>query len=280
MKAFISIDVEGIPHVVSKEHTSLDGKLYAEARQLMTECLTVVLDSLYRSGVESSVVADGHGPAVNILPEKIPDRTELVRGFPRKFGMMAGAKGCDAAIFLGYHAKPGTPNAILDHVMSSLIFQNIKLNGEYCSEFLLNGAYLGELGIPVVMVAGDKALLESDVKKFAPWAVRATLKESLSRYSAISPSPNQVATILRNASKDAVQVFKNQQARLIRFEPPIKVEITFTSTAYAEIAAHLPNSKRITGTTIGFDAPSMSDGFKVIQLLLMAAQGVRSQVGG
>lgn len=278
MKAFISIDIEGIPHVVSKQHTSLDGKLYAEARQLMTESLLVVLDSLYKLGVESSVVADSHGPMTNILPDKLPDHTELVRGSPRAHSMVAGAKGCDAAFFVGYHAKPGTINAVLDHVMSSIILHGVKMNGEDCSEFLINGAYLGELGIPVVMVAGDKALVEGDVKKYAPWAARAALKESLSRYSAISPSATQTATILRDACKKAVDVFKNKQARLIRFEPPINLEMAFMSTAYADIAEHLPGSKRINGTTVGFTASSVSEAYSVTQLLIQAAQGVRHQV--
>jgi D-amino peptidase len=280
MKAFVSIDIEGIPHIVSKQHTRLDGELYAEGRQLMTDCLLVVLDSLYKLGVESSVVADSHGPMVNVLPEKLPDHTELVRGSPRAFSMVAGAKGCDAAFFVGYHAKPGTQHAVLDHVMSSLTIQRLRINGEDCSEFLLNGAYLGELGIPVVMVAGDKALLEDDVKKYAPWAARATLKESLSRYSAISPSPNQVATILKEACKKAVEVFDTKRAQLIRFKPPINLEISFTSTAYADIATHLPHSKLVDGTTISFEATSMSEAYRVMQLLVMAAQGVRSQVDG
>lgn len=280
MRAFVSIDMEDMPYLVSKQHTNLDGKLYSEARQIMTDCLVVVLESLYRLGFESSIVADSHGPMVNILPEKLPAHTDVLRGYPRASSMVAGAKGCDAAFFLGYHAKPGTPNATFDHVMSGLLLREVRVNGEECSEFMLNGAYLGEMGIPVVMVAGDKALVEGDVRKFAPWAARVALKESLGRYSAISPSPTQITTILTNACKEAVESFKNQKARLIRFEPPIKLEISFTSTAYAEIAAHLPNSLRSNGTTVSFTAQSMSDAYLVMELLIMAAQGVRSQVEG
>lgn len=279
MKAFVSIDVEGIPHVVSKQHTTLEGKLYGEARQLMTDCLLTVLENLYELGVESSVVADSHGPMVNILPEKLPDHTELVRGSPRTFSMVAGAKGCDAAFFVGYHAKPGAAKAVFDHVMNSLVFQRVSVNGEECSEFLMNGAYLGELGIPVVMVAGDKTLLDEDVKKFAPWAARAVLKESLGRYAAISPSPHQVAAILKRACKEAVDTFNHKEAKLIHFKPPITLEICFTSTAFAHIASHLPRSKLVNGTTVSYKATSISEAYKVMQLLMMAAQGVRNQVG-
>ena len=278
MKAFISIDIEGIPYIVSRHHTSLNGELYSEARQIMTDCLVVVLDSLFKLGFESAVVADSHGPMVNILPERLPDHVALVRGYPRAMSMVAGAKGSDAAFFLGYHAKPGTPNANFDHVMSSLTLRSVRVNGEDCSEFLLNAGLLGELGIPVAMVAGDKALLEDDVKRSAPWAARAALKESLGRYSSISLSPTQIAEILRNACKEAVESINNKKTRLLRFESPLNLEIQFTSTAYAEIAAHLPNSVRSNGTTVSYKASSMSEAYLVIELLTMAANGVRSQV--
>jgi D-amino peptidase len=280
MKAFVSIDIEGIPYIVSRHHTNLNGELYSEARQIMTDCLVVVLDSLFKLGFESAVVADSHGPMVNILPERLPDQVALVRGYPRATSMVAGAKGCDAAFFLGYHAKPGTLNANFDHVMSSLTLRSVRVNGEDCSEFLLNAALLGELGIPVVMVAGDKALLEDDVRRSAPWAACAALKESLGRYSSISLSPARIAEILRNACKEAIDSINSKKTRLLRFESPLNLEIEFTSTAYAEIAAHLPNSIRSNGTTVGYKASSMSEAYLVIELLIMAANGVRSQVEG
>ena len=278
MKAFVSIDIEGIPYIVSRHHTNVNGELYSEARQIMTDCLVVVLDSLFKLGFDGAVVADSHGPMVNILPGRLPDRVALVRGYPRATSMVAGAKGCDAAFFLGYHAKPGTPNANFDHTMSSLTLRSVKVNGEECSEFLINAALLGELGIPVVMVAGDKALLEDDVKRSTPWAARAELKESLGRYSSISPSPTQIAEILRNACKEAAESVKNKNARLFRFQSPINLEIQFTSTAYAEIAANLPNSVRSNGTTVTYKASTTSEAYLVMELLIMAASGVRSQV--
>ena len=161
MQAFVSVDIEGIPHVVSKEHLNPAGKLFAEARELMTDCLLMVLDNLRDLGFGAAIVADSHGPMVNILPEKLPDYVQLVRGSPRALAMVAGAKGCDAAFFVGYHARPGTAKAVFDHIYNWSTLRSVKINGQEASEFLLNGAVLGELGIPVLMVAGDKALLRS-----------------------------------------------------------------------------------------------------------------------
>jgi D-amino peptidase len=104
------------------------------------------------------------------------------------------------------------------------------------------------------------------------------MKESLGRYSSISLSPTGIAEILRNACKEAVASIKNKEARLLRFESPVNLEIQFTSTAYAEIAAHLPNSVRTNGTTVSYKASSMSEAYLVMELLIMAANGVRSQV--
>ncbi|NIO36766.1 peptide transporter, partial [Candidatus Bathyarchaeota archaeon] len=37
MKAFISVDLEGMPHIVIPGHLSLNGKLYDEARKIATK---------------------------------------------------------------------------------------------------------------------------------------------------------------------------------------------------------------------------------------------------
>jgi D-amino peptidase len=276
MKAFLSVDIEGIPHVVSKEHLNPAGKLYAEARDLMTDCLLIVLNNLRELGFESAIVADSHGPMVNILPEKLPDYAQLVRGSPRAHAMVAGAKGCDAAFFVGYHAGPGTANAIYDHIYNWGTLRTVKVNGEAASEFLLNGAVLGELGIPVLMVAGDKALLENDVLKHAPWAARAVLKESLGRFSAISPSRTKIAAILSEACRTAVKTYQDRKASLIRFNPPIELEISFVNTAFAEMAALLPNCERLGGWTVKYRAQSVLEGYGVVQVMSMAAQGIKS----
>ena len=50
------------------------------------------------------------------------------------------------------------------------------MNGVASSEFLLNAYVAGELGVPVIMVAGEAKLLRDDVKRYAPWAETVAFK--------------------------------------------------------------------------------------------------------
>lgn len=105
MKAFISVDLEGMPYVVIPGQLALQGALHDEARKIATKVTLTVADELKKNGFERVVIADSHGPMVNLLIDDLPEYAEIVRGFPRPLSMVAGVEGCDAAVFLGYHAK-------------------------------------------------------------------------------------------------------------------------------------------------------------------------------
>jgi D-amino peptidase len=276
MKAFISSDMEGLPFTVSNEHMYPGQKLYDETRAIMTDCVLAVVEELKAAGVERIIVADSHGPMVNVLPGRIPEGVELLRGTPRSHSMAAGSGGCDFAIFVGYHAKPDTAMATFDHTINSAVIRKLVIAGIDMSEFLLNSAYLGETGIPVVMVAGDKALLDGDVATHAPWAVRVQLKESLGRYSALSPSMGEVNSLLKAGTRKAVAVYREGHAKLLRIKTPAEVELTFQSSAFADVAADLPGAARVGGTGVRFTIPSMDAGLNTIKLLVFAAAGVKA----
>jgi D-amino peptidase len=276
VKAFISADMEGLPYTVSNEHNHPGQKLYDETRTIMTDCVLAVVEELKAAGVKRTVVADGHGPMVNLLPGRMPEGVDIVRGTPRSHSMVAGSAGCDFAIFVGYHAKPDTQNATFDHTISSAVLRKVVINGMEMSEFLLNSGYLGEAGIPVVMVAGDKALLDGDVAVNAPWVTRVQLKESLGRYSAVSPSMTEVFAMLKSGTRKGVAAFRKHQVQTFSLKMPAEVELTFQSSALADVTADLPGAKRVGGQGVSFVVPSMAEGLNTIKLLVFAAFGVRA----
>ena len=254
--------------------------LYGEARAIMTECVFAMTEELHSSGFEKVIVADSHGPKVNLIPEKMQEFVTVVRGNPRSISMIAGGKGCDAALFLGYHAKPGTPNSTFDHTINDQIIRTLKYNGEASSEYYMNAATLGEQGVPLILVAGDKTLLDEDVAIHTPWAVRVPLKESLGRYSAISPSMPEALRLIREGVKRAVKKHEGgESVELLELETPVDVEVEFTNSEYAHIASHLPGSESSGGWRVKFKAKTMEEAYRVTQLLVFAASGVKSSVG-
>jgi len=281
MRAFISLDLEGLPHVVSGQHLSVKGALYGEARKIATEVVKTVAETLHHEmGFEEVVIADSHGPMVNLLVEDTPPYVKVVRGFPRPLSMVAGARGSDVAFFLGYHAKAGTAYATFDHTYSSSSIESITINGVEVSETLLNAYLLGEWGVPVVMVAGDRALVEGDVAAHLPGTVGAVLKESLSRYSAISPGMRGVKELLHEKTVEAIEAWKNGRISPLDVKTPLRVSMRFLSTAFADSAELLPSARRVDGRTVEFSAGTMEEAYRVIELLILASAGVNAVVRG
>ncbi|EHR77745.1 peptide transporter [Thermococcus litoralis DSM 5473] len=276
MRAFISVDLEGMPFIVSPQHLVEKGALYNEARKIATEITLTAADALHREGFEEVIVADSHGPMVNLIPEELPEYVYLVRGYPRPMAMVAGAEGCDVALFLGYHAKAGTAYGIFDHTYSGANVGKLELNDIEVSEFLLNGFAVGHFNIPVILVGGDEKLLEEDVEKFTPWAERVVFKEAFSRYSAISPSMKKIKKELENSVFRAVEKYKNGGTKPLKLDYPVRVRLTYNNSGMADVGELLPGARRIDGKTVEFEAKDIIEAYKAFQLLVFAATGVTS----
>ncbi len=274
MRAYVSVDLEGMPYVVSSEHLSVRGALYSEARRVATKLTTCVARALHERGFEEVLVADSHGPMVNLLVEELPEYVEVVRGSPRPLAMVVGVEECDAAVFLGYHAKAGTARATFDHTYSGLVAR-LKLNGVEVSECLLNAYAAGHYGVPVILVAGDRRLLEDDVARFMPWAERVTLKVSYSRYSSRSPSLAKLESELRGAVARAVERLARGEAKPLKASEPVEVELSFASSAYADVAGLLPSAERVDALTLKFSARDVVEAYRLVELLILAAASVR-----
>jgi D-amino peptidase len=71
--------------------------------------------------------------------------------------MMQGIdESVDGVFFIGYHARNGTPNAVLDHTWSSKTVANVWLTDILTGEYGLNAALAGHFGVSVIMATGDQ----------------------------------------------------------------------------------------------------------------------------
>jgi len=273
MKAFISVDMEGMPYVVIPGHLNLKGALYEEARKTATKITLTVAEELHKNGFDQVVIADSHGPMVNLHVEDLPEYVEIIRGFPRPLSMVSGVEDCDVALFLGYHAKFGTAKSTFDHTYSGGSINKLEVNGTEVSEFLLNAYTAGEYNVPAILVAGEAQLLKDDVKRYAPWAKTVALKQSLSRVSAKSPSMKKIEKELKQAVKKAVASFKQQKTKPLITQKPVKIAITFLVSHFADVAELLPNIKRVSALKVEYTAKNMTEAYKTFELLILAASG-------
>lgn len=271
MKAYVSVDLEGMPFIVSGEHTFLRGNLFSEARRIATRITLAVASKLHELGFEEILVADSHGPMTNLDVEVFPEYISVIRGYPRSLSMVSQIEKTDAAVFLGYHSKAGTLHSNFDHTFSSATIDSLKIGGIEASEFLLNAYTAGFYGVPVILVAGDRALIEGDVRKFAPWVEAVSLKESLSRFASMSPSTAKLEVELSKAAEKAFMKLKSGEAKILRPPSPVEMEIRFLGTEQADVAELLPSAERVDGKTVRYVAKDIVEAYKVLELLIHAA---------
>ena len=274
MKAFVSVDLEGMPYVVIPGHLGLKGTLYDEARKIATKVTLIVAEELNKNGFDEIIIADSHGPMVSLLVDDLPEYVEIIRGYPRPVSMVSGVEGCDVALFLGYHAKFGTAKSTWDHTYSGGSINRLEVNGVAVSEFLLNAYAAGDLNVPVILVAGDAQLLKDDVKKYTPWAETVALKYSLSRVSAKSFGMGKIEKELKEGVKRAAANFRQNKVKPLTAKKPVRIGITFLASHFADAAELLPMINRIDGLNVDYTASNMIEAYKIFELLVLAASAI------
>ena len=161
LKVFISVDMEGITGVVNVDDARRGGKDYDYFRQTMTREANAAIEGALAAGATDIVVRDSHGSALNLLPEMLNRNSRLLRDWSQgPLVMMEGIDASyDAAVYVGYHARAGTANGVLDHTSSGDV-SNVAINGIPMPETGYNALMAGHFGVPVVFVAGDQAVVD------------------------------------------------------------------------------------------------------------------------
>jgi D-amino peptidase len=161
LKVFISVDMEGLAGVVSSADVSPGQPDYAHFRTIMAGETNAAIEGAFAAGATEVLVRDSHGDKRNLLPGDVDPRARLLRGAstgPKN--MMEGVDSTfDAIVFIGYHAKAGTPNAILEHTSTGNVV-DFSINGVSLPEGGYNALVAGLYGVSVVFVAGDRAVVD------------------------------------------------------------------------------------------------------------------------
>ena len=204
LKVFISVDMEGISGVVTSAETGSTGPDYGYFRRIMSHEANAAVLGAFDAGATEVVVRDSHGSARNILPDLLDPRALLLRdwsGGPK--GMMEGIdETFDAVVFIGYHARAGTADAIIDHTSTGNVV-DFAINGQSLPEAGYNALMAGHYGVPVVFVAGDRAICDQVTELFGDVGTFAT-KEGIGAAS-LGLHPETAAKAIRTGVAEAVR---------------------------------------------------------------------------
>jgi D-amino peptidase len=274
MKVLIAADMEGVTGVVHWDHVEANHKEYARFRKLMTADVNAAVRGACDAGAEEVIVADGHGSGRNILIEELDPRARLNSGSPSPLAMIQGVNsGVRAAIFVGYHARVGAQNAILDHTWSSTCVANVWLNDRIVGEIGCNAAVCGHFEVPVILVTGDQTACAEAQDLLGPIEV-AVVKRANGRMAAecLPPAVAQ-ERICEAASRAVRRLGQDQSPEPLRIQRPIMATVELVTSDMADRAAILPGARRLEGKRIQFTSGDALDAYRTFRSIVALAKG-------
>jgi D-amino peptidase len=249
MKIFISADIEGVAGVVTKQQGEPGNVEYERARRLMTEEVNAAIAGAFAGGAAYVLVNDSHGPKLNLLPELLDPRAELILGQPKPMSMFSGLDPSFTGAFCtGYHSGAGQ-YGVLSHTVNGFAFAAIRLNGIDCAEATLYGAYAGSLGVPLLFLSGDDRMQAQCAPHF-PGVRVAVVKHAVGQRAARALSPEAARNLIRGEAEKAVRECRGCSPFVV--PGPYRLEIDLTSVALADLAAVIPVAERVGPRSVAF----------------------------
>jgi D-amino peptidase len=274
MKVLIAADMEGISGVVNLDHVNIDHPEYQRFRRLMTQDVNAAIQGAFEGGATEVVVTDGHWNGANILIEELDPRARLNSGTPSPFSMVEGVdNNVDVALFIGYHARMGTPQAVLDHTWSSARVENVWLNGRLVGETGLNAAVCGAFGVPVLLVTGDQSVC-GEAAEWIDGVETVKVKQALSRHAAECLPLREAQALIRQGAAQSVRNFLAGVAPApLKVARPVTLAIEFIYTDMADRASLLPGCIRRDGRKVEIHEADMPAAYRAFR----AAIGLASR---
>ena len=262
-KIFISVDMEGIGGIGTKKMLGDGGKDYSLGRKLMTDEVNAVVAAIFEHGPAEILVNDSHGDMQNLLHTELDPRVNYIQSNIKPLGMVQGMDSTfDAAIFIGYHARAGTPDAFMAHTGSGAV-QGLWINGTEVGEGGLNAHYAGSVGVPVILASGDKAFTEQ-FAKLVPTRLVVT-KTAIGFSAANLMHPEKVHAALKSETLAALADLGS--AKPLDVSEPVTFRFREVGPARIDIVMAIPGMRRIDGTTVEYEANSMDSAYRMIRLI-------------
>jgi len=263
--------MEGIWGIVHADQTSPGTPEYGAARKWMAADVNAAVTGAFAAGATEVVVNDSHGSMRNIDPADLDSRATLITGTPKPLSMMQGIDPSFQACFLiGYHAKAGTKDAILDHTISGSVVRFVKVNGTELPELGLNALIAGYYGVPVVLLSGDTAVCRQAGEVLGQEVVTVAVKEAYGRTAAKLVPLSQAGQMIEAGAKEALS--RLGRAKPFKMAAPYTFELGYHVSAQADMGAMLlPGIKRVDARTLSFTADDYIEGFRTLRALISLA---------
>ncbi len=231
MKVFIAVDMEGATGVAHRENLLPGGNDYERARKWLTGDVNAAVEGAVKAGADEVWVNDGHGNMRNLIIDDLHEAARLVVGpaqarnkpLVQVTGIEEG--GFEAAMFVGFHSRAGTPGGLLSHTWVGMLVHEIRLQGRVAGETLLDAAIVGHYGTPVVLVTGADDVCREARADLGDDLPTVEVKRALGPSACASLTPKRSQALIRAAAEKAVR--ERARRRPWTTSSPVVMEVEF-----------------------------------------------------
>ena len=253
MKIFISADIEGTTGIAHWSETEKSEKDYQYFQEQMNREVRAACEGAVESGANEIWIKDAHDSGRNIEPNKMPRNVDLkiIRGWSgHPLSMIQELNETfDAIIFTGYHSWGGSDGNPLAHTMNTSSVNMIKINGEYCSEFMLHGYGAAYLRVPVAFLSGDKELCR-EVNRINENIVTVGVNEGVGN-SSISIHPDMAVELIKKGVSKSLK--KDLSKNIIQLPDKFKLEVDYTTHGKAYKSSFYPGARLVSPKKVVFE---------------------------
>jgi D-amino peptidase len=265
MRVHVISDMEGVAGIVAWEQVSGGEALYEEGRKLYTEEINAAVRGARTAGATEIVVMDCHGAGKgwtfnSLIPEDLDPACEYVVQNEWTEYTELLEQGCDAALFVGMHARAGTQAGVMNHTISGRDYQNLWFNGTLVGETGINAALCGTWGCPVLMVTGDEATCTEARELLGDALTTVAVKRGLGARSARMLTPARARELIEEGAARAL----SDLTAVAPYDPgrPCEIRVELKGTDAADRLRFRPGVERVDDRTVVSRADTWWDAWR------------------
>ena len=265
MRVHVISDMEGVAGIVKGEQTSGGEALYEEGRRLYTEEINAAVRGAKAAGATEILVMDCHGAGKgwnfnSLIPDALdPDCEYVVQGEWTEYTEFL-ERGCDAALFVGMHARAGIGLGVMSHTISGRDFQNLWFNGTLVGETGINAALCGTWDCPVLLVTGDEATCAEGRELLGEGLTTVAVKRGLGGAGARMIPPQRARELIEKGAERAL----SDLTAVAPYDPgrPCEIRVEYKHTHETHRLRYRAGVERVDDRTIVSRADTWWDAWR------------------
>jgi D-amino peptidase len=209
LRVHVISDMEGVAGIVRWSQVDGGAPMYEEGRRLYTEEINAAVRGARAAGATEIVVMDCHGAGKDwdfnsLVPDLLDPACEYV--VQREWSEYTEflEQGCDAALFVGMHARAGARDGVMNHTVSGQDWQNLWFNDVLVGETGINAALCGTWGCPVALVTGDEAVCVEARDLLGDGLTTVAVKRGIGRFAARNIAPRRARELIEEGAQKAL----------------------------------------------------------------------------